>query len=172
MIAYSTYDIFPIVATEGFTTAENRTYAVYQALKNECSHILFIDDDMTFPENTIEMLMEHKEAIVGVASNSRMLPLRPTVAKLTAEGTPTHFLSADDVPKEPFECYSVGMGVALIDLEIFSHIEKPWFQFTALPVGKVIVGEDEHLCNQARAKDYKIICDPRLKIGHVGDYIY
>src|SRR3990167_3565798 len=80
MIAKTKHEIFPIVATEGYTTAEGRSYCVIQAQKENCSHILFIDDDMTFPEDTIERLLAHRKEFVGVYSYSRALPLSPTVS--------------------------------------------------------------------------------------------
>ena len=172
MVAHTQHETFPIVATEGFTIAENRAYCVFKALNNNCTHILFIDDDMTFPENTIERLLAHNKAIVGVASNSRMLPLRPTVAGLTEDGGPKVFDSPKQLPDQPFKCYSVGMGVALVDCSVFDVIEKPWFEFHVAPTGKIITGEDEHLCNQVRAKGLEVYCDPTLKIGHLGEYTY
>lgn len=174
MLAYTEHEAFPIVATEGYTTAEGRNYCVIQAQKNNCSHILFIDDDMTFPEDTIERLLAHKKELVGVYSYSRTLPLSPTVAFLDENG---EYLPQDHIgfikkPANLFKCYSVGMGVALIDLALFQTIDKPWFYFDVHESGKIITGEDAWLCQQARKKGIDVWCDPNIPIGHIGDYIY
>lgn len=174
MLAYTEIDTFPVVATEGYTIAEGRNYCVWQAIKNGCTHILFIDDDMTFPEDTIERLLAHRKEIVGVYSYSRLLPLSPTVAFLDEAG---EFLPKDKIPfiirpKELFKCYSIGMGVALIDMKLFDVIDKPWFSWEVHENGKILVGEDAWLCKQARAKGVDIYCDPTLPIGHLGEYSY
>lgn len=174
MLAHTEHETFPIVATEGYTIAEGRNYCTIQALKNGCSHILFVDDDMTFPEDTIERLLSHGKEIVGVYSYSRALPLSPTVAFLDDEG---NYLPQDKIafikkPENLFKCYSIGMGVALIDTKIFDVIEKPWFSWEVHESGKILVGEDAWLCKQARSKGIDIYCDPTLPIGHLGEYSY
>lgn len=174
MLAKAEHEVFPIMATEGYTTAEGRNYCVIQAQKNNCTHILFVDDDMTFPPDTIERLLAHEKEIVGVYSYSRALPLSPTVAFLDEKGD---YLPQDQMgiikrPEELFECYTIGMGVALIDMKLFDLIEKPWFFFEAHESGKILTGEDAWMCKQAKKKGIKVYCDPTLRIGHLGDYQY
>lgn len=174
LIAETEHQVFPIMSTEGYTTAEGRNYCVIQALKNDCTHLLFVDDDMTFPEDTLDRLMEHNKEIVGVYSYSRRLPLSPTVAFLDEEGNykPQDKIGFLTKPEELFKCYSIGMGVALLDLTLFNVIDKPWFYFDAHESGKILTGEDAWLCKQARAKGIDIWCDPTLPIGHIGDFSY
>ena len=172
MIARTSYEVFPIMETEGYTIAEGRSYCVIQAKKNNCSHILFVDDDMTFPGETLERLLAHRKEIVGVYSFSRALPLCPTVSFLNTNG---EHLSHDQIskfirPQELFEVFGVGMGVTLIDMAVFDVIEKPWFYFESHESGKILVGEDAWFCRQARNKGLKVWCDPTLDIGHIGDY--
>lgn len=172
LVAETKHQIIPLVCQEGYTTAENRAYAVIQAIKNECTHILFIDDDMTFDPDTLEQLLENEKEIVGVWSHSRALPLRPTVAFLDENGNykPHDSIARFVRPDKTFECYSIGMGIALIDLKVFEAIEKPWFYFESHPSGKMLVGEDAWFCKQARSAGYKIYCDPRIDVGHLGEY--
>lgn len=168
------HELFPVVATEGYTTAEGRNYCVVQAIKNNCSHILFVDDDMTFPSDTIDRLLAHAKDIVGVYSYSRVLPLSPTVGFLDANGEylPQDRMAFVKKPETLFKCYTVGMGVALINMELFNKIEKPWFYFQTHDNGAILIGEDAWLCKQARDKGIEIWCDPTLEVGHIGDYEY
>jgi hypothetical protein len=171
---YSTRATEVIVATRGYTIAENRSYAVLEAIKRGCSHILFVDDDMTFPEDTLEKLLAHKKEIVGVNSASRQLPIRTTVSLLkdgelwAPNSVPPYY----QMPDELFEVFGVGLGVCLIDLSVFDLIDQPWFAFEAHPSGMTIQGEDAWFCKQARAKGIKVWCDPTIPIGHWGDYNY
>lgn len=165
MLAYTKHQTFPIVSTEHFTIAEGRNYCVFQALNNNCTHILFIDDDMTFPEDTIEQLLANNKPIVGVLSYSRMLPLKPTVQFEGGE-------VPEILPTEPFKCRQVGTGVALIDCDVFKKLVTPWFKFELSPTGKIINGEDGYFCDMAKEAGFEVWCDPRLPIGHIGDYTY
>lgn len=164
LASYSKHQVLPIIATEGYTIAENRNYCVYQALKHGCTHLLFIDDDMTFPAHTLDSLLEHNKPVVGVYSYSRKLPLSPTIK---FKGLPPV-----ERPNEPFECEQVGMGVALIDCLVFQTLKAPWFKFETSPTGFTIEGEDGHFCNAARDNGLEIWCDPTIPIGHIGDYEY
>lgn len=163
LASYSKHQVLPIIATEGYTIAENRNYCVYKALREGCDYLLFIDDDMTFPPDTLERLLEHDKPVVGVYSYSRKLPLTPTV-KFAGE-PPT------ERPTELFECEQVGMGVALIDCELFRTLNAPWFKFETSPTGLTIEGEDGFFCNKVREK-HSVWCDPTIQVGHIGDYNY
>ena len=52
----------------------SRTWLVNEAIKKGATHILFIDSDMLFPENTLRQLLSHKKEIVGVEYNKREFP--------------------------------------------------------------------------------------------------
>lgn len=177
MVAYSQHDFVIVMATEGYTTAENRNYLAVQALRENADYLMMVDDDMTFPKDTLEKLLAVEQGIVGVASNSRALPLSTTVSRMDAEGNYVHpdTLTEEEkeLPKEPFKAYGVGGGVILIDTNVFRVIDRPWFLFTPDPVtGQMLIGEDQYFCNRAKEKGYEIWCDPTITIGHIGDYIY
>lgn len=177
MVAWSKdveWDI--LVAERGFTIAENRNYCVVQAQKNESDYLMFIDDDMTFPENTAELLLEHKVDVVGVNSYSRCLPLSSTVGLMDENGNykhPDKYPSFEmKIPKGLFEAYFVGAGVMLIDMRVFKKIKKPYFEFTYMESGMVQNGEDGTFCDKVRKAGLKVWCDGALTIGHLGEYEY
>src|SRR3990167_9531977 len=120
MVLASPYEFKIIMATEGHTIAENRSYIVIQALKAKCDYLLFVDDDMVFEADILDRLLEHKKEVIGVVSYSRMLPLMPTVKLLEED---------KEIPNELFKCEIVGTGLLLIDMNVFDKIEKPWFNF-------------------------------------------
>ena len=159
-------DYVPLVATQGYTIAENRTWLVNKAIMAECTHILFIDDDMIFPPDTLTRLLKHNKDIIGVVYHSRMFPPSPVVVLENGKVIP-------DKDLEPLmKCQHVGTGVMLINLEVFKKINRPWFKFETHENGCTIRGEDAWFCKQARVKDYKIWCDTTIKIGHIGDFTY
>ena len=162
LITHSEYELYFVIGAEGYTISENRSYVVAQARQNKCTHLLFIDDDMIFPPDTLERLMKHEKEIIGTLYHSRKLPLTPTVTLL--EGT--------EMPKELFKAKAVATGVMLINLDIFNKIDKPYFNTEVHENGFTLMGEDYWFCRQAERKGIDIYCDPTITIKHIGNYNY
>src|SRR6185436_14453639 len=64
---------------------ESRNILVNRAIKEGCSHLLFIDSDMFFEPDSLERLLSRDKDIVGAIYNTKQLPLIST-AKKEAEG--------------------------------------------------------------------------------------
>lgn len=176
LVKGSKHDLQIIMATRGYTIAENRNYCVIQAQKNQSDYILFIDDDMTFPPETLDILLSHQKEVVGVNSYSRILPLAPTTGLMTEKGEykhPDYYPEWEmRIPDELFEAYFVGCGVCLIDMKVFEKIKEPFFRFSYEASGLVKGGEDGNFCDRAREKGIKVYCDPNIQIGHLGTIEY
>jgi hypothetical protein len=158
------------VATEGYTIAENRNFLAAKACQNKCTHLLMIDDDMTFPEDTLLRLLKHDKDIVGVNYHPRMLCTLYMVGLFGDEKVKT---KEEDLPKELFECRGVGFGVVLIKTELFYKLERPWFDWLMYETGMIKEGEDFYFCRKAREAGYSVWCDPTIKpIGHIGRYVF
>ncbi len=146
----------------------NRNYLVSKAQSAEASHILFIDGDMTFDQNLLKSLLSHNKDIVGTAANYRKLPLKYAIKALDENGgnggTPA------EIPNELFKCYALG-GIFLVDMRVFSRIDQPWFQFEHEGI-MTKTGEDVWFCEQAHKKGIDVWCDPSIRVGHIGDYIF
>lgn len=182
MVSYTKNSIYPdidfhiLVATRGFTIAENRNYCVVQAQKNGSDYLLFIDDDMIFPEDTLETLLTHQKDVIGVNSYSRCLPPSSTVGLMDKEGKymhpDKHTAYEMIVPKHLFKAYFVGAGVMLIDMKVFNKIEAPYFEFIYDDKGMVLHGEDGTFCEKVKKAGMDIWCDGSIEIGHLGEYEY
>jgi hypothetical protein len=177
MVAYSKdTDFHVLVASRGYTVAENRNYCVVQAQRNGSDYLFFIDDDMTFPEDTLELLLGHKKDVIGVNSYSRCLPLSSTVGLMDKDGNymhpDTHTAWETRVPQELFKAYFVGAGVMLIDMKVFDRIDKPYFEFIAGEEGMILHGEDGSFCDKVKKANIDIWCDGTLEVGHLGLYEY
>jgi len=173
LVAYSKDIEFHIlVATKGFNIAENRNYCVVQAIKNASDYIFWVDDDMVFPEDTLERLLAHKKDIVGVNSQSRCLPLTSTVGLMNEKGEYKHPNLYPEfemkIPDELFKAYFVGCEVCLMDMRIFNLIKKPWFTFVMGEDGQIVHGEDGKFCESAKKAGIEVWCDPSIIIGHLG----
>lgn len=150
---------------------ENRNESVKAALEVKASHLMFIDSDMTFPDNGILTLASRDKLVIGANYNRRTLPLSSTV-KIADENGMLLEVKGDQIPKYPFKCYAVATGFMLIRTEIFKDLEKPWFFFGWDPVREKTIGEDVDFCKKVQAKGIDVWCDPTMDIKHIGDYAY
>jgi len=172
MVNYSAkqgIDLHFEMATEGYTIAENRNSLAAKACQKECTHLLMIDDDMIFPENTLELLLKQDRDVIGVLYNPRQFSDGFMVNAIMDKHKK---IKIENLPKEPFECYGVGFGTVLIKTELFYKIERPWFDWIIYDTGMVKDGEDFYFCKKAKEFGFSIWCEPTLKTGHIGSYVY
>lgn len=143
----------------------NRTWLVNEAIKNGGTHILFVDSDMIFPDDTIKRLLAHKKEIIGVKYKKREFPVKWLYEPLGEESE-----------TEIFKVKYAGLGLMLIDLSIFKSTFRPlkgaWFNFGRDSQGALALGEDVWFCNTARDAGYDVWVDPSIPVRHIGEYLY
>jgi hypothetical protein len=138
----------------------NRTAMVKEAIERGNTHILFVDSDMYFPSDAVLKLLAHNKDIVGVEYNKRKFPLELAVD--TGEHQDTLY-----------QAKAVGTGLLLIKLSIFEKMKDDvWFNFGRNAEGETVMGEDVWFCNVAWDAGFEVWCDPTIKTGHIGEYIY
>jgi len=178
LVIHGGYEFEILVAEEGYTIAENRNYIAVQACNNGSDYLLMIDDDMTFPPDTLDKLMSNQKDICGVAYHSRgstdIIKKVPDIMSI-AEVDKGKYINleeeTDEKYKKTFECYATGTGIILIKTDVFKKVPAPWFEFTYHDNGKCKEGEDWNFCFKAKDNNYKIYCDPTIKVGHIGERI-
>jgi len=154
---------------KGVYVHDNRNFIVDEALKAGATHLMFIDTDVTFEPDGIMKLLSANKDIIGGMYNMRSLPLTTTIKFIDDKGDFVK-ASADSIPKVPFRCYAVPTGFTLIRLECLKKIPKPYFEFSTWK-GK-LMGEDVRFCQKANEAGIEVWCDPTIRIGHIGEYLY
>lgn len=154
-------DFHFIVSTRGYNTSENRNYIASQAIKNECSHLFFVDDDMIFPPDTLETLLEADKDIIGGVYMTKYEVQEPVV----------EFFD-DKRPDDLFKCKAIGTGCLLIKTDVFRKLPQPWFKYEWYDNGMVKRSHDWIFCEDARNKGYDIWAEPSLEIKHIGLFKY
>jgi len=180
LAAHGNYEWHIIVAEEGYSIAENRNYIAVQALNNKSDYLLMIDDDMVFPFDLLDKLIENKKDIIGVAYHSRGSKDKikcvdagiMSIAEISEKKYINLETETDPKYKDTFECYATGTGIMLIKCEILYKIPRPWFEFTFFENGKCKDGEDWNFCFKAKKSGFKIWTDPKIKVGHLGEMIF
>lgn len=153
-----------------FGIAQIRNDLVKQAFEENCTHIVMMDTDQVYPEDTIEKLLADDKDIVGGVVHRRYTPFEPILYR--GELTKYHH-----VPDE--ECYSgkvievdaVGTGCLMIKTEVFKNLQKPWFKIYTHPDTNKAVGEDIHFCSEAKKAGYKIYANTSVEIDHLAHMV-
>ncbi len=148
--------------------ARGRNIIVEQALLNNCTHILFIDDDMAYKPGALNQLLEHDQDIVSGLYFSRMYPFQPLIFDAIEEkGFRTRFLHGDE--PRLLKIVGAGMGFCLVKMSVFQRMEKPWFRLGEL--------DSEHWCDdtgffkRANEAGINVYCDTECRIGHMGTQV-
>ena len=143
---------------------ENREKLADAAVQLNCSHLFLVDGDMSFDPHVLTQLLALDKDIVGANYHYRYLPLENTVRLL---GSMT-----GELPKEPFQCYSVPSGCTLIKTKVFRTLQKPYYTWEQDQQGNISATEDVLFCERANQAGFEVWCDPTLSVQHIGDFLY
>ena len=159
-----------------------RNKMVVEALDFGASHILFMDDDMKFPMDTIARMFLADKDVVAANATTKEIPAKPTAITLDGE---ILWTKNDSTGLE--ECKSVGTGIMMVKAEVFRKIKMPWFDFMWKDEPRFydpekskedhtleLEGEDRNFCGKARKAGFKIYIDHDISkhVYHVGEFFY
>jgi len=165
----NTNDAISLKISQGTLIANQRAELCLDAMREKCTHVLFIDSDMRFPHDMIERLLEHDLDIVATNCARRRMPTGPT-AQIYKENGERELVYTMPETTGLQEVGSVGMGVMLIKANVFAALSEPWFETPWRHDKRGYIGEDVFFCKKARDAGFKIWIDHDVskEIGHIG----
>lgn len=155
---------------EGSGISANREALVQRALATDCTHILFVDEDMLFAPNTLHIMASKRKEIVGCN-----YPMRNKGSGFTAmmkDRAARIITGPQSTGLEPASY--TGFGFCLIERGVFEKMPQPWF----------LIGYDierhsyttEDAAFGAQLEDINIPWyvdhDASKLISHMGHYIF
>lgn len=146
-----------------------RESLIEDALRNECTHALFVDSDQCFPPDTVHRLAAHHKPVVGANIALKCLPSQPSARNSYTERKPVYSNGKTGLERVKY----LGFGVTLLHLGIFARMQRPWFAFSwAKDVGHI--GEDITFFDQLDKLGVPVYVDHdlSLQVGHCGDFMY
>lgn len=170
----ATDDEIIILQMPGTLIFSQRESLADQALADGAEAILWIDSDMRFPANTLEVMLSRKVPILGVNATTRRAPILPTALNLEMEKDSAVLRKVESRGKQGIEqVTAVGFGVTLVKSQVFKEIPKPWFNIIWKDDGDII-GEDVHFCVKALDYGIETYVDHDLSplIKHIGTKEY
>ena len=165
----NTNDAISLKISQGTLIANQRAELCLDAMREKCTHVLFIDSDMRFPHDMIERLLQHDLDIVATNCARRRMPTGPT-AQIYKENGERELVYTMPESIGLQEVGSVGMGVMLIKANVFAKLAEPWFETPWRHDKRGYIGEDVFFCKKARDAGFKIWIDHDVskEIGHIG----
>ena len=144
----------------------NREQLVKRAIDGGMTHLMFLDDDMVFEPQVIDIMLGRRQSIVCANYLIKTEPVSDFVAvDLKGKRLATTEKSKGLVPI----MYS-GFGVSIFETEVFKAIEQPWFQPKFLPKENSYTTEDLPFYEKAREAGYKVYLDQDASklVSHLG----
>ncbi len=149
-----------------------RDELVQEAIKLGTEYLIFIDDDVIIPPDTITKLIniadQEKDIVAGVYY-SKQIPPEPLIFK----GRGTGCFKNWEIGEIIDDIDGVGMGLTLLKTAIFKKIKRPWFKTVessrkSTKNGKLFYSVDESLyfCNKAISKGFQITVDTSIQGIH------
>src|SRR5215471_230528 len=150
--------------------AHGRNLIIDTAIDQNCTHILFIDDDMAYKPDSLYKLLEHDVDVVSGLYLSRSYPHAPVIFDLANdEGAafPMYLIGDEDERLKKIE--AAGFGFLLVKTEIFKKLEKPYVRLGELNSEEWC--DDIGFFNRVRKAGIESFVDMECLIGHMGTFI-
>ena len=151
------------------------------AIENNFDYVMWLDSDMKFPYDTLTTLLkdlnDNNAQIISGLYFKRRLPTAPVIYKLLDEPKKNNkgvlerqLESYDDYPtKSIFPIQGAGFGCMLMRTSVLKRVwDKFGPAFAPLPWG----GEDISFCYRVKQLGIPMLCDSRVKCGHIGQFNY
>lgn len=144
---------------------KGRRMVLEDAIKENCTHLLFVDDDMVFHADSMDYLARGDHAMIAANYQSRS-----NVGESTAISLEGGRLSSKGKTGQE-EVDRVGFGLALIDLSYVKKMPQPWFAVPWLPEKHTELGEDYFFCMLLKKHGGKIFVDHDVSnnVIHMGE---
>jgi len=159
---------FYFYSCEGCLIPKNRQQMVQWARDDGCSHVLFLDADMKFPPDLLDILLYRDCDVIAANCTSRKHPV-----KFLAEDEGAQVITdSDSVGIQ--QVNRVGTGIMLIRVDVFDCIAEPWFIIGYNPETGNYTGEDYWFCEKCREAGIPIWIDHDVSrhVAHIGQYPY
>ena len=153
----------------GSEVTMQRQELVEQALDTDCTHLLWIDSDISFPTYTLNALLSHDKDIIACNYSTRVPPHRP-VAFRSEHDLDSRVYDGTGIQK----IWAVGMGCMLVKREVYENIPVPHFRISWDEVNDSLMGEDIYFCTKAKEAGYDVWLENDLSknIAHIGTKSY
>lgn len=154
-----------------------RNMLAAEALDDEVDRVLWLDSDMGFSIDLMQRMADDLDSGLDCVSCiyvKRKFPTGPCIYdKVVRDDTHPNGIARvySDYPKDQlFEIAGCGFGAVMMDAKMLKDVYDTYGQpFNPIPNG---LSEDLAFCWRAGQLGYKLHCDSRIKVDHIGLFPY
>lgn len=155
---------------KGTIIPEQRHLLVRQAMLENPTHLLWVDSDMRFPKDALLRMLAHEQKVVACNYATRRQPCIPTAGT----GPDDELLYPADDETELIPVSRCGMGLMLVDADVYRTVPAPWFALGFNKAQDSYAGEDVFFCGLMQRNGIAVNVDPVLsrELKHCGEFEY
>lgn len=157
----------------GANIGANRDSMVDKCLAEECTHILFIDDDMGFASECLNILIARQLPMVLANYRRKIPPGYFTAVEKRDDISGTEIITkADSTSLVP--CQMGGFGFCLIEAAVLRAVKRPRFLMEYIPEANLYTTEDYPFFNAVHKAGFPIFVDQEVskRVWHNGNFNY
>ena len=139
-----------------------RNRLALRAIRDEYTHVLWLDSDMTFSDSIVEDLLFCGKDMVCGAFVSRRPPYGPCV--YTDITDPANMKKVENFGTEPFRVDGCGFAAVLTSVSLLDAVQAN-FGTCFRPTEQY--GEDLAFCDRVKQLGREIWCEPTVRPGHI-----
>ena len=159
---------------------DSRNSLARRAIVEGFDRVLWLDSDMKFAPDLLQKLEADIDEGLDMVSGlyiCRKPPLKPVIFDKVGydhiEGSmevKPYANSYYEYPKDQlFEIEACGFGGVLMNTSLLKEVEQTY----GLPFAPILgFGEDISFCLRVKELGKKMYCDSRVKLGHVGNFVF
>lgn len=156
-------DKFILFAPPRMSIDRMRNEAARIAMEEECTHLMFIDDDILLPDDTYQKLISHNKNIIGGLTYVRGYPFDPMIFDFKRKDS--YFMRdfKERINEQGLiDCDALGFSCVIMSIDLIKKIPPPYF------VTGVNHTEDVYFCKKVKElfPYEKIWVDPSIKTSH------
>lgn len=129
----------------------NKNFTVRQALDNDCTHVMLVDEDIVIESDTFIKLFNHDKDIITGLYLTKSYPHFPSAFSGLFEDGNYKIMYLDKEVKGLISIISCQLGCILIKMEVFKKLQFPWF---------------DNFFERCADMGFKIFCDTDTRVGH------
>jgi len=158
------------LSLEGSMVYSGREKFVDDVVNGDYTHLLFIDDDMGFREDSLNILLSRQVPIVAVNYRMKVPPCHFTARKLDNSGWIETNPQSDSLEEALFS----GFGMCLMERQVLEKIAKPRFLPQYEPETQSYSTEDYTFFQKTREAGFPLLIDHKVskRVYHIGNWFY
>jgi len=154
-----------VTTVSGQSPAKSRNIIIEQALKHNCTHVFFMDDDMVIEKDSLIKLLAHDKDVVSGLYLMRGYPHFPVAFDEAFDSGKCKFMYLEPGKQGLVPIVNCGLGCVLIKTEVFRKLSKPWV--TLGEIEKDGWCDDVAFFNKVRKAGFEMYCDMDVRAGHL-----